>query len=132
MNLPHENVYVRLGKSPIHGIGVFAILKIEKGTPIFYDDAEEINWVDEKVTDNLPEKIQDFYEAFCIHRKGQYGCPPSFNKLTPNWYINHNANDPNVGCDANDHFFALRDILVGEEITYDYTSIDDRAPVFPG
>ena len=44
--LPHENVYVRLGKSEIHGIGVFAIRPIPKGTDIFANDRVDLVWVD--------------------------------------------------------------------------------------
>jgi hypothetical protein len=40
--LPHSGVYARLGISGIHGVGVFAITRIPKGTYIFPDDDEEI------------------------------------------------------------------------------------------
>jgi hypothetical protein len=35
MNLPHDDVYTRLQCSPIHGVGVFAIRDVPKGTNIF-------------------------------------------------------------------------------------------------
>ena len=42
--LPHEHVYVRLGASAIHGIGVIAIRHIPKGTNIFANDRVELVW----------------------------------------------------------------------------------------
>ena len=43
--LPHVKVYTRLGPSKIHGVGVFAILPIKKGTYIFYGDDEDMVWI---------------------------------------------------------------------------------------
>ena len=45
MKLPHEGVYVRLGLSALHGIGVFAIRPIPAGTDIFANDRVPLVWV---------------------------------------------------------------------------------------
>lgn len=48
--LPHHCVYARLGASKIHGVGVFAIMPIPKGTVVFAGDDQPIIWI--KITDS--------------------------------------------------------------------------------
>jgi hypothetical protein len=71
-----------------------------------------------------PKEILRLYEDFAVIKDNRYGCPPTFNRLTMSWYINHSEN-PNVYCDENYNFFALRDIKPGEELTADYSTYND-------
>src|SRR5712671_4212872 len=86
-SLPHLNVYTRLKPSAIHGVGVFAIRNIPKGTRLF-DGNEEITWIDERQIAHLPQTLRKMYEDFCIIKDGRYGCPINFNSLTIGWYLN--------------------------------------------
>jgi SET domain-containing protein len=126
--LPHYRVYTRLGPSRIHGVGVFAIGKIKKGTLIFYGDDGEIVWVRKTRLRGLPKEIRRLYEDFCIvAEKGRvYGCPRNFNSLTVAWFLNSSP-CPNVRCDRNYRFFALRDIKQGAELTVDYATYNQFA-----
>lgn len=122
--LPHENVYVRLGLSPVHGIGVFAMRSIPRGTNIFENDAVEMVWVDKEAldaADPTPEERR-FYMDFGIHRDGKIGCPVNFHNLTPGWYLNEPApgEQANISSDENLNFTAARDIEAGEELTIRY------------
>ena len=58
--LPHVGVYTRLGVSEIHGIGVFAILQIEKGTALFEYDNTKMVWIESDILVNIPKEIRDF------------------------------------------------------------------------
>ncbi|MDE3091068.1 MAG: SET domain-containing protein [Chloroflexota bacterium] len=119
--LPHDRVYVRLAPSSIHGVGLFAIARIKKGTRIFYDDSKVV-WVEKRSIDELalPEEIVKLYTDFCIPKDGYYGCPKNFNLITPSWYLNHSDN-PNAYRVGDEYsFFALRDIEKGEELTEDF------------
>jgi len=116
-SLPHTNVYTRLMPSSIHGIGVFAIRQIEKGTRLF-DEDEEIVWIDEREITSLPPSIKLLYDDFSIIKEGKYGCLPNFNNLTMGWYLNDSEN-PNVAVDDEYNMSALRDISEGEELTID-------------
>jgi SET domain-containing protein len=124
--LPHHAVYVRIRPSRVHGVGVFAIRSIRKGTNIFRGDDGEIVWVRKNQVKGLPKELKRLYEDFCIiKQKGKlYGCPKSFNILTVAWYLNE-SKSPNVYCDANYDFFALRDIRPGEELTVDYSTYNE-------
>ena len=118
---PHFKVFVRLKASPLHGVGVFAIRDIPKGTYVFVGDNEELCWIEASETRRLQKEVRGLYEDFCVLRNGRYGCPRSFNVLTPAWYVNH-SDDPNLAADANLDFFTTRRIKKGEELTLNYQS----------
>lgn len=123
---PHEGVYVRIGPSKIHGVGVIAIVPIKKGTDLFPHDQSELTWI--KV-DDLPAmhpSHRRLYDDFCVRKGDTYGCPSSFSELTASWYLNH-SDSPNVECGSEYRFFALRDISEGEELTVDYRTYSEGA-----
>jgi hypothetical protein len=122
---PHDGVYVRIQRSRTHGVGLFAIKKIEKGTKLFGGDDSGMIWIHKKSVASLPKEVKRLYTDFGVLKDGRYGCPPSFNQLTPAWYLNDSKTDPNVRCDANFDFFALRDIKSGEELTADYSTYSE-------
>ena len=123
----HEYTYTRLRPSLIHGIGVFAIRDISKGTNIFYDDKLEMVWIDRSEVEKLTGEIRKLYDDFCPLVKGKYGCPDGFNNLTLAWYINEPAKgqEPNVICNDHYDFISLRDIKEGEELTVDYSKYSE-------
>ena len=118
-SLPHDDVHARLGVSPIHGIGVFAIVPIEAGVHLFGAESGGIQSVPTSVVDQLPAAARRLYADFCVPVDGNYYAPSSFNQLTIAWYLNH-ANAPNVLCTREDGFTTLRHISAGEELTIDY------------
>jgi uncharacterized protein len=128
-DLPHSSVYVRLGISPRHGIGVFAIRKIPAGTNLFANDRVELVWVDRSIVDSaeLTPAERRLYEDFGITRGDRIGCPVNFHNLTPGWYLNEPApgEEPNVRVDAELNFFARRDIAEGEELTVRYAEFSE-------
>ena len=132
-NLPHHNSYTRLRPSKIHGVGVFAIRKIKKGTSIFPDDDQPIKWVKGKHLRSLSPEVRKLYDDFCIIKKDgkKYGCPKRFNQMTISWYLNETRPNqrPNVECRDDYMFYAARDIAIGEELTVDYGTFSDKPAV---
>jgi len=122
---PHQGVYVRLGPNRARksGVGVFAIRRVPKGALIFSGENEEILWVKRE---SLPEggTARKLYDDFGIIKPKYYGCPTSFNRLTPAWFLNE-SKKPNARCDENYHFYAAREIAQGEEITVDYSTLNE-------
>ncbi len=116
---------VRLKPSKLHdaGIGVFAVRRIPKNTKVFAGENEEILWRDEG---SLPRngELRRLYDDFAIIKGRAYGCPTSFNRLTPAWYLNE-SKKPNVRCDENYDFYSLREIGADEELTVDYATFSD-------
>ena len=127
-HLPHDDAYVRLQPSPIHGLGVFAIRSIPKGAQVFGDSREDIRRVPVSSVRRLRDGSRRFYEDFCAVENGDYITPRSFNELTISWYMNH-ADQPNVQYDEKLTFIAARRIRPGEELTADYrTYCEDPFP----
>ena len=62
------------------------------------------------------------YDDFAVINGQKYGCPDSFNNLTPAWYLNESKEHANVECTPDYEFLALRDIEKGEELTVDYST----------
>ena len=125
---PHDGVFTRLAASKLHGVGVFSIRSIKKGTRIFPDDKAKLQWLGLEQLSHLPKEVRSLYDDFCIIKDGGtlYGCPKSFNNLTVSWYLNA-SKTPNVGCDKNYNFYALRAIKPGEELTVDYSTYNQFA-----
>jgi SET domain-containing protein len=123
--LPHDGVYTRLQPSSIHGVGVFAICGIPKGTYIFEPDDDDTVFVPAREVRSLPPEVRRLYEDFCVLEDEVYECPSSLNKLTPSWYLNH-SKSPNVSADSSLKFFAIRDIEAGEELTADYGTYSEN------
>lgn len=128
LKTPHEGVVSRLGISKIigAGIGVFAILDIPEGMPLFGEDDARLELIDPASLKGLDPEIQLLYDDFCIiSKKGrQYLAPHNFNSMTIAWYLNH-SNSPNVVAGLDSRFFAKRRIARGEELTIDYRSYNE-------
>lgn len=126
--LPDVHSFTRLMPSKIHGVGVFAIRDIPKGTRIFDDDRSEMVWLKSSEIEGKSGEIRRLYNDFCVIKNGNYGCPKGFNNLTLSWYINEPAagQGPNVVCCDKYDFVAARDILAGEELTVDYSTYSEK------
>lgn len=128
--LPHEQVYVRLAPSKVHGIGVFAIRPIPEGTNIFANDRVQLVWVEADALQRsaLSEEQKRLYRDFGIKRGSRTGCPVNFNNLTPGWYLNEppDGEEASVRVDEQLSFFAARDIEQGEELSVVYSDFSEQ------
>lgn len=122
--LPHSGVYTRLKPSKIHGVGVFAIRNIKKGTYMFPEDNQRIRWITEGQLKNLPSPLTKLYKDFAVIQGKRYGAPWHFDRLTTAWYLNHSKH-PNVAIDKQFRFYSLRFIRSGKELTVDYDTYSD-------
>jgi hypothetical protein len=131
VKLPHEGVYVRLGLSAVHGIGVFAIRPIPMGTDIFANDSVPLIWVSKAELDraHLTAAERALYHDFGINRGERIGCPANFHNLTPGWYLNEPAPGAEANVESTGHlgFIARRDIADGEELTIDYAGFSEQS-----
>jgi SET domain-containing protein len=123
-HFPHYDVYTRIARSKVHGVGVIAVRNIPKGTYIFFGDNDRLRWIKASKVKRLPIQIKRLYKDFCIRKGELYGCPTNFNKMTPAWYLNH-SKTPNVAADKAYRFYALRNIKTGEELFADYKTYSE-------
>jgi hypothetical protein len=129
--LPHQEVYVRLGLSAVHGIGVFAIRPIPAGTDIFANDLVPMVWVSKAELEaaRLTPAERALYHDFGINRGDRIGCPANFHNLTPGWYLNRPAPGAEANVRSTDGFgfIARRDIAEGEELSIDYAGFSEQS-----
>lgn len=122
--LPHDRVHARLGVSPIHGIGAFAIRAIPAGIDVFENDRRAIVWIDAADVTALPAESPErrFYIDFGIRHGGLIGCPAHFDLLSVGWYVNEPAagDEANLIVAGDYQMLAARDIAAGEELTVRY------------
>ncbi len=104
-----------------HGIGVFAVhdIKAETYLRLFVGETEETNVSVSRKKEDVPE----FFRQYCIDMGKTLYCPKDFGCMEIGWHLNH-SKTPNAH-HRNYDFYALRDILAGEEITIDYNSLEE-------
>ena len=114
--------------SAIHGLGLFAVEPIARGTPVWrFEPGFDRDFFPEQFA-ALPPPAREHTRWFCFVRRddghvvlsGDHAC-----------FINHSPN-PNTGTPPQAPLpittVALRDIAAGEEITCNYFDYDADAP----
>jgi SET domain-containing protein len=130
-----ENVYCRIQRSAIHGVGVIAIKKIPKGTkPLLVSDDASVVPISEKEimeNKNIPDAVKETVKAFYAMSDGMIHFPGrSLNQIDISYFMNH-ADKPNIDCQEIGEdiiHVANRDIEIGEELTIDYSTFTDPDP----
>ena len=118
-----DNVYCRIQRSPIHGVGVFAIRPIPKGVNPMREqraaDFQTIPVFEIRDEADVPEGLKQLVKDMCPEHDGAYDIPPfSLNEIGVSYYLNH-SKTPNMTEDDG-NFVTARDIEAGEELTVDY------------
>lgn len=129
-HLKHE-VYCRLKPSKIHGIGIFAIKKIPKGTDPFphAPSHKSIVFKKEELKD-LDIEVKKIIHDLLVFEGDTVHIPAcGINCLDVSFYINH-SDTPNTGySESKENLIALRDIEAGEELTADYKLLDNKIEI---
>lgn len=131
-----KNIYCRIQRSSIHGIGVVAIKKIPKGAKplLVADDADVIPIPEKEIMENkdIPDSVKEMIKAFYAMSEGNIYFPGhSLNQIDISYFMNH-ADHPNIDCKEIGEdiiHVANRDIEIGEELTIDYGTFTDPDPV---
>lgn len=124
-------VQVRVAASPIHGLGVFAVAPIARGTVVWrFTPGFDLD-LDPALLDAQPAH----FRAVLLH----YGyIDPRLNRFIlccdDARFINH-SDTPNLLMDPTDDRYAVdvaaRDIAAGEEMTVDYALVEGSRPAPP-
>ena len=120
-----ESTYVMIQPSPIHGIGVFAIRDIPKGTQdIFSQGFGEWIEVSRDEVEALPDHSRALVENHCLFDEKSYFIPEyGFKMVDLVIYLNHSDTPNVISINDGERFEAIRDIAVGEELLVDYGTI---------
>ena len=114
-------VYCRLGVSPVHGIGVFAIRDILKGAKPLKSRLKmhEIKFNHAELS-SLPQRVRKELDMFCYFDKHHMLVPAiGLNSMNMSVYLNH-SKTPNLKMRKDGVLIALRDIQQDEELLMDY------------
>jgi SET domain-containing protein len=117
----NKEVYCKLGVSPVHGIGVFAVRFIPKGVyPLkSYLNIREID-ISKKLIKDLPKGVREQIDTFCYYDKKTVSVPTiGLNSFDLAVYLNHSKN-PNLRFKKAGVLISLKDIAEGEELFIDY------------
>lgn len=123
-----ENVYCKLGVSPIHGIGVFALRDIPKGAyplkSMVSNKEVKFSRIELK---KVPSTVRKHLNMFCLIEKGRVFAPEiGMNAVNLSIYLNH-SKTPNLFYNDDGVLEAMTDIAKGDEVTIDYDiSFDDE------
>ena len=116
-----ESVYCRLGISPVHGIGVFAIRAIPKGVHPLKTMAQpkEVKFTRKEIAE-LPKSVRRQIDIFCYHHKDEVRVSTmGLNTMDMAFYLNH-SKKPNLRFKKAGVLLSLRKIAEGEELFIDY------------
>ncbi len=116
-----EEVYCRLGISPLHGIGVFALRAIPKGANPLKSWLKniEIKFSHDEIK-KLPKSVQKQIKLFCYYDKKSVEIPiMGMNTMDMAIYLNH-SKTPNIKMKKDGTFVCIKPIKTGEEVTMDY------------
>ena len=119
------STYVMIKPSPLHGIGVFAIRDIPKGTSnIFSKGVGDWIKVSKEEVDALPQHSKDLIENHCLFDEDFYFIPDyGFKLVDLVIYLNHSETPNVISLNEGEEFEAIRDIAIGEELLVDYGTI---------
>jgi len=117
-----NETYVMPKASPIHGIGVFAIRDIPKGTRKIFSK-EKGEWIKVPITEveKLPGHTRSLIETYCLFDEENYWVPEfGFKMIDPVIYLNHSSNPNIISINDGEEFEALVDIPEGTELLVNY------------
>jgi SET domain-containing protein len=119
------STYVMIKPSPLHGIGVFAIRDIPKGTKnIFSKGVGDWIKVSKEEVEALPQHSKDLIENHCLFDEDFYFIPDyGFKLVDLVIYLNHSETPNVISLNDGEEFEAIRDIANGEELLVDYGTI---------
>ena len=120
-------VPTRLGQSPIHGIGVFALEPVSRGQAVWRFQRGLDMEFSPDIVEGLPAHVQTFFTHYGYLDRNVQRIILCFDDAR---FVNHSA-APNIATDyAQDAYgldVALRDIAPDEELTMDYAGFEDTA-----
>jgi hypothetical protein len=123
-----NHIYVRIGISKVHDIGLIAIRDIPKGVNPFQSLLKyRFLGITQSELRGVPKEVQKMILDYCAVENGKIYIPTvGFNPVHLLHFINHSKR-PNVKVMSDrTTFIALRKIKKGEELFSDYSTYDEK------
>jgi len=122
----NDSIYsskAKLKESPIHGKGLFATAPIRTGEILFVKNGHILT-TQEKFSRDVIDCYWPINDSYVL------GAKDASEIDSVKLFINHSC-DPNCGLVGMGTGVAMRDIVTGEEITFDYAMLDNEEYDFP-
>ena len=122
-----NETYIALKASPVHGIGVFAIMDIPIGCRNIVSTGMG-EWIKVPITEveALPEHSRSLIETYCLFDEENYFVPEyGFKMIDPVIYLNHSSSPNIISINDGEQFEALVDIPAGQELLVNYGHLVD-------
>lgn len=120
-----EQTWVMIRPSAIHGIGVFAVRDIPKGTKGIFSKGIG-GWIELSHTEvaELPEYSQQLIHTYCLFDEEKYYVPDyGFKIMDLSLYLNHAEDSNIISLNHGEDFETKREIKAGEELLINYGEI---------
>jgi SET domain-containing protein len=116
-----SDIYCKIGVSKIHGVGVFALREIPKGTkPLGGPRKQREVKVKLKEIEALPRGLKSYIKSFCFVDEDSIFIPSDgLNAMDMAVYLNH-SKEPNLRFRKDGALVALKKIRSGAELFIDY------------
>ena len=120
LSIPQVRMEIGPSTSLNGQLGLISLDRFHSGDVVipvkFFGDESYHSWLEfPNLTLETQRKILDF----CIGDENGFYAPPDLNNLSASWYMNHSCS-PNIGFDQEDNAVAIKEIMPGDELVYDY------------
>ena len=115
--------------APVAGgeVGVFSSQLIRQGTYLPLFARGDYHLYRHSTIDNMPGGER--FARYCVKDSRGYHGPADFNCMSVGWYVEHSESPTARHRGDYEHYYALRDIQPGDQITFDHRTLDD--PRYP-
>lgn len=123
----HHQTWVMIKPSPLHGIGVFAMRDIPKGTRGFFSKGIG-GWIELSYAEveALPAHSKYLIHTYCLFDEEKYYVPDyGFKIMDLSLYLNHSENSNIISINDGEDFETKIAIKAGEELLINYGEIVD-------
>ena len=110
------STYCRIKESNIHGVGVHAVVDIEKGVNLFPDcvcDLSKIVKIKKEEVLHLDQSVRKMMSDFFIETKTHYFTTVSLNRIDISYFLNHSDTPNCFWNEEDDSFYTLENIKIG-------------------
>ena len=116
---------IAVAPSEIHGVGVFALTDLPRGTRDLFSPPREWVPVPTAAVEALPPHAQELVQRYCLNDSAHYFLPPhGFRVYDLVVFLNHSPNPNLESVAGGDYFETTRPVAAGEELTVDYDTLE--------
>ena len=116
----HHHTWCRIQRSPIHGVGVFAIKDIPAYTNLFPDCTDQFHIHSVSTLRFLSPPVQKMCLDYFYHSDNKIFLPEkTLNQINSSFLLNY-SKTPNCLHYEDGSIYSIRKIMNGEELTHSY------------